>query len=86
MQDAISLHYIKNLFRRQGIRKPGLLITHKEGNFGVISPGVKLHSADPQRGYSWDFLVGVCRLVLQILTLFQTKKCPKSIPVSGLAF
>ena len=27
------------------------------------------------RGYSWEFLVGVCRLVLQILTLFQTKKC-----------
>ena len=26
-------------------------------------------------GYSWEFLVGVCRPVLQILTLFQTKKC-----------
>ena len=26
------------------------------------------------RGYSLEFLVGVCRLVLQILTLFQTKK------------
>ena len=26
-------------------------------------------------GYSWEFLVGVCRLVLQILTLLQTKKC-----------
>ena len=25
-------------------------------------------------GYSWEFLVGVCRPVLQILTLFQTKK------------
>ena len=25
-------------------------------------------------GYSWEFLVGVCRLVLQILTLFQTVK------------
>ena len=25
-------------------------------------------------GYSWEFLVGVCRLVLQILTLFQTAK------------
>ena len=24
---------------------------------------------------SWEFLVGVCLLVLQILTLFQTKKC-----------
>ena len=26
-------------------------------------------------GYSWEFLVGVCRTVLQILTLLQTKKC-----------
>ena len=26
-------------------------------------------------GYSWEFLVGVCLLVLQILTLFQAKKC-----------
>ena len=26
-------------------------------------------------GYSWEFLVGMCRPVLQILTLFQTKKC-----------
>ena len=23
-------------------------------------------------GYSWEFLVGVCRPVLQILTLYQT--------------
>ena len=26
-------------------------------------------------GYSWEFLVGACRPVLQILTLFLTKKC-----------
>ena len=25
--------------------------------------------------YFWEFLVGVCRPVLQILTRFQTKKC-----------
>ena len=25
--------------------------------------------------YSWEFLVGVCRWVQQILTLFQTRKC-----------
>ena len=25
-------------------------------------------------GYSWEFLLGLCRPVLQILTLFQTKK------------
>ena len=30
----------------------------------------------PKRGgYSWEFLVGLCCPVLQILTLFQTKKC-----------
>ena len=27
------------------------------------------------RGYSWEFLVVVCPPVLQILTLFQSKKC-----------
>ena len=26
-------------------------------------------------GYSWELLVGMCRAILQILTLFQTKKC-----------
>ena len=26
-------------------------------------------------GYSWEFLARVCRPVLQILTLFQAKKC-----------
>ena len=41
-------------------------------------------------GGSWEFLIGVCNLVLKILTLFQTKKChfphlfldqtPKTIP------
>ena len=34
------------------------------------------------RGYSWEFLVGVCRLVLQILTRFQTKKCNFPYPFS----
>ena len=32
--------------------------------------------------YSWEFLVGVCRRVLQILTRFQTKKCNFSHPFS----
>ena len=39
-------------------------------------------------GYSWEFLVGVCRPVRQILTLFQTKKChflhPFSDPTSKI--
>ena len=37
-------------------------------------------------GYSWEFLVGVCRPVLQILTRFQTKKCNFPHPSSDLAF
>ena len=32
-------------------------------------------SAPGGGGYSWEFLVGLCRPVLQILTRFQTKKC-----------
>ena len=36
----------------------------------------------PERGYSWDFLVGVCRPLLQIVTLFQTKKFNFSDPFS----
>ena len=37
-------------------------------------------------GYYWKFLVGVCRPVLQILTLFQTKKCHSPHPFSDQAF
>ena len=33
-------------------------------------------------GDSWEFLVGVCRPVLQILTRFQTKKCNFPHPFS----
>ena len=32
-------------------------------------------SLSPRGDYSQEFLVGVCRPVLQILTLFQTRKC-----------
>ena len=38
------------------------------------------------RGYSWEFLVEVCRPVLQILTLFQTKKCNFPHPFSDQHF
>ena len=38
------------------------------------------------RGYFWEFLVGVCSPVLQILTLFQTEKCHFPDPFSDLAF
>ena len=34
--------------------------------------------------YFWIFLVEACRLVLQILTLFQTKKCHYSHSFSDL--
>ena len=43
---------------------------------GVTYPG----------GYSWEFLVGVCHPVPQILILFQTKKCHFPHPFSDLAF
>ena len=36
-------------------------------------------------GYSWEFLVGVCRPFLQILTLFQTKTCHFPHPFPDLA-
>ena len=47
---------------------------------------------NPQEGggggggwYSWEFLVGACRPVLQILTPFQTKMCNFLHPFSDLA-
>ena len=39
----------------------------------------------PGVGYSQEFLVGVCCLVLQILILLQTKKCHFPHPFSDLA-
>ena len=36
-------------------------------------------------GYSQEFLVGLCRSVLQILTLFQTNKCDFPLHFSDLA-
>ena len=33
-------------------------------------------------GYSWEFFVGVCRPVPQILNLFQTKECNYRHPFS----
>ena len=37
-------------------------------------------------GYSWEFLVGVCLLVLLNLTLFQTKKCHFTDTFSDITF
>ena len=44
------------------------------------------HTSSPRwgGGYSWKFLVGVCRPVLQILTLFQTTKYHFPHPFSDL--
>ena len=36
--------------------------------------------------YPWEFLVGVCRPFLQILTQFQTKKCHCPHPFLDLLF
>ena len=44
-----------------------------------------LAQAQPPGGYSWEFLVGVCRPALQILTVFQTKIFDYSHPFSDLA-
>ena len=52
--------------------KPCFLQSNLRFSRALESPG----------GYSWEFLVGVCRPVLQILTRFQTKKCNFSDPFS----
>ena len=36
-------------------------------------------------GYSWELLLKVCQPFLQLLTLFQTKKCHFSLQFSDLA-
>ena len=41
--------------------------------------------SSPEGGYSREFLVGVCRPVLQIMTLFQTKNCHFPHPFSDQA-
>ena len=37
-------------------------------------------------GYFWEFLVWVCRPVIQILTLFQTKECHFPHPFSDVGW
>ena len=47
---------------------------------------LKLHrdlSSGKGGGYSWEFLAGVCRPVLQILTPYRTKKCHFSQPLKS---
>ena len=45
------------------------LVREKRKTFFYLSVGC--HPTPPPGGYSWEFLVRVCRPVLQILTLFQ---------------
>ena len=47
----------------------------------VYYVGIYSFARGGRRGYSWEFLVGVCP-VLQILTLFQTQKCHFPQPFS----
>ena len=55
-------------------------------NYIFLSATLKFSLFNFRRKYAWEFLVGVCRPVLQILTLFQTKKCHFQHPFSDLAF
>ena len=61
--------YIGKTIRRFSDRKNGAPQSITSNNH---SPAIA-----PRGGgeYYWEFLVGVCRQVLQILTLFLTKKC-----------
>ena len=58
---------------------------HKKASFSLSNPSIlgTVHG-----GSSWEFLVWVCCSVLQILILFQTKKChfphPFSDPTSEI--
>ena len=49
------------------------------GNYNVPSKSSQLGGGRGGGGgggvYFWEFFVGVCRSVLQILTRFETKKC-----------
>ena len=51
-------------------------------NYIFLSATLKFSLFNFRREYAWEFLVGVCRPVLQILTLFQNKKCNFPHPFS----
>ena len=75
-------HFIQYIRKQDGNKLPNNSTQTYNSNTwertlrAVVSPGQKLG------GYSWDFLVGVCRPLLQIVTLFQTKKFNFSDPFS----
>ena len=74
MYDYDSNNYVLLL---ESVKQPSDVKRHYSTNVKLTNPGGE--------GYSWEFLVGVYRRVLQILTLFQTKKCYFSNPFSDLA-
>ena len=47
-----------------------------------LTSGLFAGSTTNPRGYPWEFLVGLCRPVLQILALFTAKKCHLQHPFS----
>ena len=52
---------------------------------GFVKIQLNPQEVGEEGGYSWEFLVGACRPVLQILTPFQTKICNFLHPFSDLA-
>ena len=42
---------------------------------GVVPIRLNPRGGQGGGGYSWEFLVGVCRWAKKILTQFQTRKC-----------
>ena len=99
-EQNLSLSFVQ--FVSQGLQFPQLLqpcflAGREENKFYVLTKETIMEEAfircslqhigtTTSRGFSWEFLVGVCRSVLQILTLFQTKKWHFPHPFSDLAF
>ena len=73
-----NLDLIKASCKEEGTNR------HLAGNgFYTLSAGWIMPGGG---GYSWEFLARVCRPVLQILTLFQLKKCHFLHPYLDLVF
>ena len=87
-ENTPSISSIGRHLKQHGVEKP----TFKD-NFPVLKNKFEcpvyeilfIQELNP-RGYSWEFLVEVCRPVLQILTLFQTKTCNFPHPFSDQTF
>ena len=88
-KDLLSVEYIleqvnKNLDLIKASCKEEGTNRHLAGNgFYTLSAGWIMPGGG---GYSWEFFARVCRPVLQILTLFQLKKCHFLHPYLDLVF